>query len=591
MVAPMPPCTAMPTSASARAAASFTPSPTITTAPAPLALCHEAGDEVALLLRRQAAQGIVGRQAQLGAGPRDHVGVVAREDAHAHAARAAGPPRSARASGRSPSPMPATPAVRPSTATKHGAETVGAPSLPRRPREPAAPRDRASATKARVPTAHVVSVEPALNAASRHLDDLGRSWRTRCRRAPVDRWKARATWCDDSASRCARNCQGAIVTVPSGHRDSTLGQRAGLVEQHRVHVAQPFERIRVLDEDAGARRAHQRDRHRQRHRQAERARARHDQQRDHAGDRLLRTARTTRPAPAAAAATSSSAITKRRASTSVVLQQRRFARQRLLRRSPAARRPACRRRWHRRARSVAPRGWWRRRSPRRPRPPGSGAASPVSTALSSDERPASTTPSTGTSSPLRTSTRSPGISAASGTSITAASAPSPSRRRANSRKATPRRLSARSRASALRAALQLPGAQQGGDQHGQRVEPDRPAADDDVPRARRRRQSPWRRQSAGRCARCRRAGRPAAVWKNGRAEKPSTGTATSSDSQRKNVAKPATPCRSARRRRARPTRTSGSWRRPRPRRAGRAWRGPPTRRASWMREARCTCGV
>ncbi len=78
---------------------------------------------------------------------------------------------------------------------------------------------------------------------------------------------------------------------------------------------------------------------------------------------------------------------------------------------------------------------------------GTGAASPVRTALSSDDRPEMTTPSTGTISPDRTSTRSPGTRAASGTSTTGASGPSPSSRRANSRKAAPRKLSARSRAA------------------------------------------------------------------------------------------------------------------------------------------------
>ncbi len=78
---------------------------------------------------------------------------------------------------------------------------------------------------------------------------------------------------------------------------------------------------------------------------------------------------------------------------------------------------------------------------------GTGTLSPVSTALSSVEVPASTTPSTGTSSPERTTTRSPAASAASGTSTAGASRPLPASRRANSRNATPRRLSARSSAA------------------------------------------------------------------------------------------------------------------------------------------------
>ena len=90
IVAPVPPCTAIPTSASARAAASFTPSPTITTAPARPARRHEAGDDVPLRLRGEAAERVVGRQAELGADAGDDGGVVAGEDPDADASGAKG---------------------------------------------------------------------------------------------------------------------------------------------------------------------------------------------------------------------------------------------------------------------------------------------------------------------------------------------------------------------------------------------------------------------------------------------------------------------------------------------------------------------
>ena len=72
----------------------------------------------------------------------------------------------------------------------------------------------------------------------------------------------------------------AVVADPARHGGASLGERAGLVEEHRAYVAQALERVGVLDEDAGAGGTQQRHRERQRHGQAERARARDDQQRD-----------------------------------------------------------------------------------------------------------------------------------------------------------------------------------------------------------------------------------------------------------------------------------------------------------------------
>ena len=76
----------------------------------------------------------------------------------------------------------------------------------------------------------------------------------------------------------------------------------------------------------------------------------------------------------------------------------------------------------------------------------------------------------------------------------------------------------------LGASLDLPGAEQGRDEHRERVEPDRPAAADDVPRLAAKVTA--NAIATGRSMWTTPALSPAsAVWKNGRAEKRSTGTA------------------------------------------------------------------
>ena len=165
----------------------------------------------------------------------------------------------------------------------------------------------------------------------------------------------------------------------------------------------------------------------------------------------------------------------------------------------------------------------------------SAAASPVRTALSSDERPDRTTPSTGTSSPERTSTRSPGASAVSGTSTAGASGPSPVEPAGELEERDAAQAVGALERRALRAALHLPGAEQRRDEHRERVEPDRAAAADDVPGARREGDGERDRDGQVDVDDAGPEGRRAPSGRTGAPRTTSTGTATASESQRKNV--------------------------------------------------------
>ena len=184
----------------------------------------------------------------------------------------AGPPTVARASARSGSPMPATPGDAAVDRDEDWTEAVG--DHRRRPRRRHVSGRRAASTCRRGADADVVAVEPAGDAPARRLRPRPRPCARRAAPRPGAAWKARATACDDSASSARANWSARSSPMPARDRGAALGERAGLVEQHGVDAAQALERVGVLDEDAGARRAHQRHRHRQRHGQAERARAR-----------------------------------------------------------------------------------------------------------------------------------------------------------------------------------------------------------------------------------------------------------------------------------------------------------------------------
>ena len=69
-----------------------------------------------------------------------------------------------------------------------------------------------------------------------------------------------------------------------GDAEPAFGQRAGLVEDHRVEVAGPLEARAVADQESARRAEAGADRHHQRHREAEGVRAGDHQHRDGAGD-------------------------------------------------------------------------------------------------------------------------------------------------------------------------------------------------------------------------------------------------------------------------------------------------------------------
>ena len=130
----------------------------------------------------------------------------------------------ARASGRKASPMPATPATCPSTATKTGlrpsATIASARAAGRRGDRGAARLDEVRA----VADAHVVAVDPAGDALAGAPRRTSSTVRTTCMRAARRRaWNARATACDDSrfegarqlAARRRRRASAATVARPS----------------------------------------------------------------------------------------------------------------------------------------------------------------------------------------------------------------------------------------------------------------------------------------------------------------------------------------------------------------------------------------
>ena len=187
----------MPTSASARAAASFTPSPTITTAPVRPRLRREGGDDVPLLLRSEAADRVGGGHTELGGDARDDGGVVAREDPDADAAGAervdggpgVGAERVADAGDAGDAPV---------DGDEDRAQPLGDEGL-----GPRGERGRDGGTRrldvGAVPDAHVAAVEPARDPLAGDLADVFRARTTRTER-PYEARKARATACDDSAS-------------------------------------------------------------------------------------------------------------------------------------------------------------------------------------------------------------------------------------------------------------------------------------------------------------------------------------------------------------------------------------------------------
>ena len=340
--------------------------------------------------------------------------------------------------------MPATPATRPSTATKTGlrpsATAVAANSASVGGNGGAIGLDVGA-----VPDADVVAVEPAGDPLPRDLDHVLH------RPHDPERLPGRAAEGTGHGVRrlrlqVPRELERRVVALPARHRRPALGERPGLVEQDGVDLAEPLQGVGVLDEDARARGAQQRDGHGERHREPERAGTGDDEQGDDALERDGR-ARGWSHASAGDDGEHEQGLDEAPGREIGRPQEGGLPARAPPGRWPGARRRASARRRRRHGRRAGPRGSWRRHSPRRPPARASAAASPVRTALSSDERPERTTPSTGTSSPERTSTRSPGASAVSGTSTTGASGPGPVNFRANSRKAAPRRLSARSRAA------------------------------------------------------------------------------------------------------------------------------------------------
>ena len=69
--------------------------------------------------------------------------------------------------------------------------------------------------------------------------------------------------------------------------ETPLGQRAGLVEDHRIEIACPLEGSTITDQQSGARAEGGADRHHQRNGEPERMRAGHDHYRYHASNREL----------------------------------------------------------------------------------------------------------------------------------------------------------------------------------------------------------------------------------------------------------------------------------------------------------------
>ena len=170
MVAPVPPCTAIPTSASARAAASFTPSPTITTAPArPASAVRPATMSRLPSGVRPPSASPAGRP-RLRGDARHDVGVVAREDPHAHAARAQlrNRPRGIRAKGVADAGHACDAPVH---GDEHGAEAIGDGGRGER-REIVGGRCPFGLDVRPVPHADVAAVQPAGDALARDLDHV-----------------------------------------------------------------------------------------------------------------------------------------------------------------------------------------------------------------------------------------------------------------------------------------------------------------------------------------------------------------------------------------------------------------------------------
>ena len=377
--------------------------------------------------------------------------------------------------------MPATPATRPSTATNTGLSPSATHRLGGAARVVGHRRPRGLDVRP-VPDADVAAVEPAGDALARDLDHVLDRAHDRERRpgrvAEGARHGVRRLRLEGP-----RELERRVVAVPAGDRRPALGERAGLVEQHGVDRAQPLERVGVLDEDAGARRPQQRHRHRERHRQAERARAGHDEQRDDALERDRRAAvaatrRRSRPparagparsaAPARSVVRSSAGLRESASCTIASSAPTRVCVARGVDADDEARPEVRRAGVHRVAFAHGQRAR-PRRSARRCR---------------ATSGPTSTTPSTGTSSPERTSTRSPGASAVSGTSTTGASGPAPVELPGELEERDAAQAVGALEGGALRAPLDLPRAEQRRDEHRQRVEPERPAAAHRVPRAR-----------------------------------------------------------------------------------------------------------
>ena len=203
--------------------------------------------------------------------------MVAREDPDANAPRAQrvdGPPR-VRAK-RVPDAGDAgdTPVDR----DEHGAETVG-DDRPRGAVEIGGDGRAARLDVGPVPDADLMAVQPAGNSLSRRLRRLPRP---SARRGATAR--ARAERAGHGVRRLRlevpRELERRVVALPARHRRPAFGERPGLVDQDGLDAAKPLEGVRVLDEDAGAGGAHQRDRDGERHGEAERARTGDDEQGD-----------------------------------------------------------------------------------------------------------------------------------------------------------------------------------------------------------------------------------------------------------------------------------------------------------------------
>ena len=113
---------------------------------------------------------------------------------------------------------------------------------------------------------------------------------------------AAARGCSLERSSAAESPSNSISSTASACDDAdqcglALRQRAGLVDDERVDLAQHFDRLRVPEQDAHRRALAGRDHDRHRRRQAERTRTRDDQHGDGVDERVRHARRRTHRAP------------------------------------------------------------------------------------------------------------------------------------------------------------------------------------------------------------------------------------------------------------------------------------------------------